>query len=220
MKFELFSVDTIISMKFFFTHHWGKILLGCGILLFFLPNIYILSFSGKKNFLSQETVAIVFGAGVSDAGVSDVFADRLLGGKILLEQGKVEKILISGDNRKKNYNEPEQGKRFLVSLGVPAEKIFLDYAGRRTYDTCWRAKNIFGIDDAILVTQEFHLPRALFTCDAMGISVLGFSASFQLYADAGKNILREFLAQQKSWYEVKFFFHEAEIGGEKENIFE
>ena len=87
--------------------------------------------------------------------------------------GKVEKLLMSGDNRFVDYNEPEAMRQYARSLGVPEEAIVLDYAGRRTYDTCYRARDIFGVQSAILVTQNFHLPRALFTCNALGIRATG-----------------------------------------------
>ena len=90
--------------------------------------------------------------------------------------GKVEKLLLSGDNRTLDYNEPGAMRAYAISLGVPAEDIVLDYAGRRTYDTCFRAKAIFGVDQVLLVTQMFHLPRALYTCRALGIEAEGIPA--------------------------------------------
>ena len=96
-------------------------------------------------------------------------------------QGKVNKLLMSGDNRVDNYNEPAAMEEFAIGLGVPAEDIILDYAGQRTYDTCFRAKEIFGLQDAILVTQEFHLPRAIYTCNSLGVDALGVAADRREY---------------------------------------
>jgi SanA protein len=88
----------------------------------------------------------------------------------------VKKLLMSGDNRFEYYNEPASMQAYALELGVPAEDIVLDYAGRRTYDTCYRARHIFKLDDVILVTQGFHLPRALSMCNALGISAIGVPA--------------------------------------------
>ena len=82
-------------------------------------------------------------------------------------QERFKKYLMSGDNRFLDYNEPGAMCAYALSLGVPEDAIVLDYAGRRTYDTCYRAHAIFGIQQAVLVTQSFHLPRALFTCNML-----------------------------------------------------
>jgi SanA protein len=95
--------------------------------------------------------------------------------------GKVEKLLMSGDNRFVDYNEPESMRQYALSLGVPESAIVLDYAGRRTYDTCYRARAIFGVESAILVTQNFHLSRALFTCNALGLKAQGVEANNYYY---------------------------------------
>jgi SanA protein len=88
---------------------------------------------------------------------------------------------MSGDNRFDNYNEPGAMRQYALNLGVPSEAIVLDYAGRRTYDTCYRAKAIFGLNSALLVTQQFHLPRALFLCSALGMQVSGVEAQNHRY---------------------------------------
>lgn len=119
-------------------------------------------------------VAIVFGAGLwRDGTPTTVLRDRIATAAELYFAGKVQKILMSGDNRYLDYNEPGAMREFALSLGVPEEALVLDYAGRRTYDTCYRAKAIFGLDKAILVTQGFHLPRALYTCNALGLKAIG-----------------------------------------------
>ena len=127
-------------------------------------------------------VAIVFGARVYPNGrLSAMLQDRMETAVQLYQAGKVQKLLLSGDNRFEDYNEPGQMKVYAVSRGVPAEAIQLDYAGRRTYDTCYRAGAIFQLKSAILVTQAFHLPRALFTCRNLGLAAVGVSADLQPY---------------------------------------
>lgn len=122
-------------------------------------------------------VAIVFGAGLRRDGTpTPVLRERVETAADLYFAGKAEKLLMSGDNRFVNYNEPESMRRYALQLGVPDEAIVLDYAGRRTYDTCYRARAIFGVQQAILVTQNFHLPRALYLCNALGIEAVGVPA--------------------------------------------
>ena len=127
-------------------------------------------------------VAIVFGAGLwRDGSPTPVLRDRVVTAAELYFSGKVEKLLMSGDNSYVEYNEPQAMKDYALELGVPEEAIVLDYAGRRTYDTCYRAGDIFGVDSAILVTQSFHLPRALFLCNALGVQAIGVSADTRVY---------------------------------------
>jgi SanA protein len=127
-------------------------------------------------------VAIVFGAGLwRDGSPTPVLRDRVATAAELYFSGKVEKLLMSGDNSYVEYNEPQAMKDYALELGVPEEAIVLDYAGRRTYDTCYRAGDIFGINNAILVTQSFHLPRALFLCNALGVKAIGVSADTRVY---------------------------------------
>jgi vancomycin permeability regulator SanA len=129
-----------------------------------------------------ERVAIVFGAGLwRDGSPTPVLRDRVASAAALFFAGKVEKLLMSGDNRFVDYNEPAAMRDYAVGLGVPAEAIVLDYAGRRTYDTCYRARDIFGLEKAILVTQPFHMPRALYICNQLGVEAQGVPATQGIY---------------------------------------
>ena len=95
-------------------------------------------------------------------------------------------------------------RNYAVARGVPAEAIIIDEGGLRTYDTCYRAKETYGIDSAILVTQDFHLPRALFTCGALGVSVDGLSADLRTYSQRSIQFSesREFAAKLRALYDV------------------
>lgn len=127
-------------------------------------------------------VAIVFGAGLRrDGSPTPVLRDRVETAVELYQLGKVQKILMSGDNRFLDYNEPGAMAAYAAELGVPQEDIALDYAGRRTYDTCYRARDIFNVQNALLITQSFHLPRAIYTCNALGVSAVGVSADRRVY---------------------------------------
>src|SRR5829696_6947701 len=143
----------------------------------FATGIYVANRTYQEAQAPAKRVAIIFGAGLRRDGTpTAMLRDRVLTGADLYFSGKVEKLLMSGDNRFVDYNEPESMRQFALSLGVPDNAIVLDYAGRRTYDTCYRAKAIFGVDSAILVTQGFHLPRSLFLCNMLGMDTLGVEA--------------------------------------------
>ena len=132
--------------------------------------------------VTPQTVAIVFGAGLQhDGSPSPVLQDRVKTGAELYFSGKAQILLLTGDNRFIDYNEPGAMRAYALQLGVPEEAIVLDYAGRRTYDSCYRAKHIFEVDQAILVTQAYHLPRALFLCNQLGISAQGVPADQRVY---------------------------------------
>jgi SanA protein len=153
----------------------------------------------------KDRVAIVFGAGLRRDGTpSPILRDRVATAAQLYFAGKVEKLLMSGDNRFEDYNEPGAMYGYAVDLGVPPEDIVLDYAGRRTYDTCYRARDIFKLNSAILVTQSFHLPRALYVCNQLGLPAAGVSADQREYRSTSQLYwnLRETVATLVAFWEV------------------
>ncbi|MCX4750774.1 YdcF family protein [Kitasatospora sp. NBC_01287] len=116
-----------------------------------------------------EPVAVVFGAAEVDDVPSPYLADRLDAALRLYQAHKVQAILVTGDNSRTGYNEPGAMYDYLVAHGVPAVRVVRDYAGFDTWDSCTRAKRIFGVDRAVLVSQDYHVPRALALCRAAGI---------------------------------------------------
>ncbi|MGD9048319.1 MAG: ElyC/SanA/YdcF family protein [Anaerolineae bacterium] len=150
-----------------------------------------------------EPVGIVFGAGVWPGGrLSHALADRMETAVALYQAGKVNKLLLSGDNRFADYNEPAAMARYASERGVPEEDLVLDYAGRRTYDSCYRARDIFGVERAVLVTQAFHLPRALYTCQRLGLEGAGVVADRRQYSRAPWYQLREVFALSRAWLDL------------------
>lgn len=148
-------------------------------------------------------VALVLGAGLyRDGTPTPALYDRVVTAVDLYKAGKVKKLLMSGDNRFVNYNEPAAMKTLAERLGVPAQDIVLDYAGRRTYDSCYRAGEIFGVQQALVVTQRFHLDRALFLCDALGVQATGVVADRRAYAPYRWWEMREVLATAAAWWDV------------------
>lgn len=148
----------------------------------FLPKLIVLLYAFPRTFtvndVPPERVAIVFGAGLlRDGSAGPVLRDRVETAVKLYQQGKVDKLLMSGDNSVIEHNEPEAMRQYALAFGIPNKDIVLDYAGRRTYDTCYRADYIFKVDSAILVTQGFHLPRALFLCNWFGVESVGVESN-------------------------------------------
>ena len=123
----------------------------------------------------------------------------------LYRAGTVNKLLLTGDNRVADYNEPAAMAAYARSKGVPDEDLVLDYAGRRTYDSCYRAEAIFGVEEAVLVTQAFHLPRALFTCDRLGLDVVGVVADRHQYVRTPWYEVRELAAMARAWLDLNVF---------------
>ena len=157
-------------------------ILGAMILLFVVSSRLYSAASAQAQIYNLEDVpekpvAIIFGAQVNRSGrPSAMLADRVQMGVELYETGKVKALLLTGDNSTVNYNEPEAMRQYALELGVPDAALVLDYAGFRTYDSCYRARDIFQVDQAILVTQAFHLDRALLTCNGLGIVAVGVAA--------------------------------------------
>jgi vancomycin permeability regulator SanA len=119
-------------------------------------------------------VALVLGAQVYPDGTPSPFlAARLDLAKQLYDAGRVRAILVSGDNMAREYDEPDAMREYLIKAGVPSTQVIADYAGFDTYDSCVRAKKIFGVDELIVVTQGYHLPRAVATCLLVGVQANG-----------------------------------------------
>lgn len=173
-----------------------------------------------KKYNSKNTAIIIFGAGIyKDGTPMPILQDRLETGYELYNRGYADHIIVSGDNRVVEYNEPKAMKNYLIDKGVPSDDIHEDFAGRRTYDTCYRAKNIFDVSNAYLVTQEYHLSRALFLCNKMGIESIGVVADMRDYKGIIVYTLREYLARPVSFWDY-YFIKPKPVMGDKEIIFD
>jgi vancomycin permeability regulator SanA len=184
-------------------------ILSLALLLIFLPRLVTALYASARIHAFEKApsrpVAIVFGAGLTrDGAPTRVLRDRVETAAQLYFAGKVQKLLMSGDNRFVYYNEPQAMKDYALSLGMPEADIVLDYAGRRTYDTCYRAGAIFGVQDAILVTQLFHLPRALYTCNHLGVESSGVAAQNHYFLKRSRAYwnLRELFATPVAFWEI------------------
>jgi SanA protein len=144
--------------------------------------------------LPQRHVALVLGAGLNRAGgPSAMLRDRVATAVDLYNAGKVSKLLMSGDNSTIDYNEVQVMRQTAFDMGVPFEDIVPDYAGFNTWDSCYRAREVFSLEEVTIVTQAFHLPRAIHTCNHLSVKAIGVVADRQPYNTAN-NELREWAA--------------------------
>lgn len=192
----------------------------------FLSKLFVEIYAASRAYTVETApparVAIVLGAGLrSDGTPTAVLKDRVKTAVQLYQQGKVDKLLMSGDNRFVNYNEPEGMRQYALTLGVPDEDIALDYAGRRTYDTCYRARAIFQVESAIVVTQRFHLARALFLCNAFGVDANGVEANTAYFRKISRLIwnIRELFATAQAVWDV-YVAQPLPVLGDPEPIFQ
>ena len=153
--------------------------------------------------LPSTYTALVLGASVRRNGeLSTMLRDRVESALLLYNKGKIKRFLVSGDNRTTNYNEPVAMKKYLLERGVPEEDIFMDFAGFDTYDSVYRASYIFEVDSAIVVSQRFHLPRAVYIARSMGLNFYGYNGDRREYELESRNRFREVAANVKAWIEL------------------
>ncbi len=171
--------------------------------------------SDIKDIKGKYDCIIILGAKVFDDGrPCDMLEDRLLQGAQLYFEGFSDRIIVSGDHGRESYDEVNAMKAFLVGLGIPDEVIFTDHAGFSTYDSMYRMKDIFSAQSAIIVTQDFHLPRAVFIAESYGMKVCGYSADIREYFGVAYNYAREIPAQFKDFFKTAFSLP-ATYSGEK-----
>ena len=178
-----------------------------GVAVLFLISGHVKS-AAKDRILTVDEAAelddvdciIVLGCQVKDDGsLSHMLRDRLMRGLELYEVGAAPKLLMSGDHGREDYDEVGAMKDYAIENGVPSEDVFMDHAGFSTYETVYRAKEIFEADKVIIVTQEYHLYRALYIAEQLGVEAYGVSAVLNTYAGQSMRDFREVLARCKDW---------------------
>ncbi|NJL97066.1 DUF218 domain-containing protein [Candidatus Gracilibacteria bacterium] len=151
-------------------------------------------------------VAIVLGAGILGPNTpSKVLQKRLDIAVELYNNKTISKVLVSGDNSAIDYNEPRTMINYLKLQGIPETDIVADYAGIRTIESCWRARNVFGLKKAYLITQRFHLPRALYLCENMGIETIPLKSNDSIWEVTIRGYIREIGATWKAVMEVNSY---------------
>lgn len=182
-----------------------------------LPVAYAVHATRGKEFTvasaPSHRVAIIFGAGVlPDHRPTSFLESRLLAGAALYKTGKAKVLLVSGDNHTTHYDEPTAMRDYLMSRGVPKRAIVLDYAGYDTYATCYRARHIFRVTSATLVTHGYHLPRALMLCNRLGVQSVGVRADRTGASYSKSYWLREVLALDEAVLELTAHHKPAVLG--------
>ena len=186
------------------------VLIVFGFLFIFVLATNIIFYVATKSYIYDDVanapyaqVALIPGAAILQGGkLSSIFLDRTNMAIKLYEANKVSKIIVSGDNSTVSHNEVDPVRLYLISKGIPDQDIFLDHAGFDTYSTMYRARDIFGVSSVIIATQSFHLPRAVFIAQRLGIQAYG------IRADVGRvllrNYIREALANEKAVFDLMF----------------
>ena len=181
------------------------------IVLFYAINLFVV-LSVKSNIKSKEELKdkneidaiLILGAGIWGNKPSHMLEDRLLEGIDCYDKNISNKIIMSGDHGKVDYDEVNLMKKFAIDKGVPTENIFMDHAGFSTYESIYRAKEIFGAKKIVIITQEYHLYRALYIAKALGLDAYGVKADRRGYAGQSYRILREILARDKDFIKCIF----------------
>ena len=177
-----------------------------------VSNIYIIR-SSEDTLISRSEVSdmggfdciIVLGCFVRDDGTpSNMLYDRLDAGCELYFDGAAPKLLMSGDHGQHNYDEVNNMKDFAMERGIPSEDIFMDHAGFSTYDSMYRARDIFGCKKVLIVTQEYHLYRALYIAEELGLEAYGVAADSREYSGQWTRDIREIAARTKDFFMVLF----------------
>lgn len=179
-----------------------------GVCLVFGIDFYV-RYSTQNRIISPEDVSsvsdadclLVLGAGIrTDGSPSPMLQDRLNTGIELYQNGAAPKLLMSGDHGRKKYNEVQTMKDIALDQGVPSEDVFMDHAGFSTYDSLYRARDVFQARKVIIVTQKYHLYRALYIARSLGLDAWGVSADTRRYRGQSQRDFREILARDKDFF--------------------
>jgi len=156
--------------------------------------------------IPENNVGLLLGTSkfLRNGNSNQYFENRILATIQLYKAGKIKNVVISGDNSKKDYNEPEDMKNELIKRGIPEDRIYLDFAGFRTYDSVFRMKEIFGQDRFTIISQEFHNQRAVYIASALKLNAIGFNAKDVNAYNGFKTKIREKFARVKMFIDLIF----------------
>ncbi|UYW00593.1 YdcF family protein [Flavobacterium agricola] len=169
--------------------------------------------------IPYNKVGLLLGTGkyLKNGAINPYYANRITAAAALYHANKISTLVISGDNSTPTYNEPQSMMDDLLALGIPAQHMYLDYAGFRTLDSVYRLQAIFGQQQFTVISQKFHNERALFIADYLGLNGIGYNAADVSAKQGLKTNLREKLARVKVFID-KFVDKEPKFQGEKINI--
>lgn len=159
---------------------------------------------GEASKLEDVDCILILGAGVENGMPSPMLEDRLIIGINLYRSGASNKIIMSGDHGKDNYDEVNTMKQFAIDREIPSEDVFMDHAGFSTYDSIYRVKEIFGAKKIVIVTQDYHLFRALYIAKSLGLEAYGVKANPRTYVGQPMRDVREVIARNKDFIKCIF----------------
>lgn len=228
-KIRKWSIKTLVSIVQYSKSNFRKIIqigIAFGVFMVFFSlasNRTIIDYADefvydfKKN-IPKNNIGLVLGTSkyAYNRGLNPYFKHRMVAAARLYHAGKVKHLVVSGDNHKHGYNEPQQMKDHLISLGVKAEHITMDYAGFRTLDSMVRIKEIFGQTSVTVISQKFHNERAIYLARKHGIKAIGYNAKTPWFSKRMR--LREYLAKFKAVLDINVLKTKPKFLGEKIEI--
>ena len=178
-----------------------------GLLALFGVNAYIKG-TVKDRIVESDSISegevdciLVLGCQVKESGEpSHMLRDRLQRGVEVYKLGVADKLLMSGDHGRTDYNEVETMKQYAIEEGIESADIFMDHAGFSTYESIYRAKEVFGVEKMVIITQEYHLYRALYIAEQLGVEAYGVASDYHTYFGQTMRDLREVLARNKDFF--------------------
>ena len=199
MKMRKKIIATVLFSVFFIGLLGGVTVLGLNAQVIGATNDKILSTEQAAQ-LGNVDCILVLGCKVHEDGIPcHMLEDRLKRGVALYKGGAAPKILMSGDHGQVEYDEVNAMKKYAMDAGIPSEDVFMDHAGFSTYESMYRAKEVFGAKKIIIVTQEYHLYRAIYAAERMGMEAYGVNADYRTYSGQLMRDVREVLARVKDW---------------------
>ena len=215
-RFGLIFLKWVFLPGLFFT-------LGCFSMIWWANRVALEAAEGKLYDevadVPEMPVALVFGCAKMIGGRHNLyFLNRIDAAVSLWEAGKVKSFIVSGDNSRDDYNEPKDMKEAMVEAGVPEDRIVCDYAGLRTLDSVVRAKEIFGVEKVVLISQRFHNERAAYLASRYDLEFVGLNATSVGGAAGRRADLREKLARVKMWLDVNVLHTDPKYFGDKEDL--
>tara|TARA_B100000809_G_scaffold28518_1_gene24769 strand:+ start:1524 stop:2189 length:666 start_codon:yes stop_codon:yes gene_type:complete len=219
-------MNTLNNIKKLFFNRWS---IACVVLLgafIFFSNWVIISSAKESIYNSisetpdENKVALLLGTSrYTLKGTTNLYFEYRINAAVdLYKAGKIKHIIVSGDNRAENYNEPKQMQKALMSLGIPERAITLDYAGFRTLDSVVRCKKVFGQNKFIIISQNFHVERAIFIAHKYNLEVIGFAAQDPPEKYSLKTKVREVFAKTKAVIDLYIINKKPKFLGKRETI--
>jgi vancomycin permeability regulator SanA len=191
-------------MKTLFKIAVTSFIIGCIIVLYINEAIWSYGRAAEESLQQTYDTALVFGGGMRPDGTMTVIqADRVRTATDAYVDGHISHLIMTGDDGSRRANEVDAMRHAAIEHGVPSDAITIDPSSFRTYESCYRARHVFDVSKAVVVSQRFHLPRIRYLCATMGVDTVGLIADRQTYRRIEKAYIREVLANMKAWWQAQ-----------------